>query len=144
MVIAAQTDAGIEVHQRLGYYLPGRSAIASRMTRGQRAVNMLYVLRDFSPIGITLAMVALPLAIFSAPQDGFSDAVNEHAISLFWLTRLSIVVWIAQKINTWVLYRHIGLVRVANFQSQEVWTAPCTLHSVFNPLSSLGLAWPRL
>lgn len=141
MLIAAQKDAGIEVHQRLGYYLQGRSAIASRMTRGQRAMNMLYVLRDFSPMGITLAMLALPLAIFSAPQDGFADAVNGHATSLFWLTRLAIMVWIAQKLNTWVLYRHIGLVRVANFQSQAVWTAPCMLLSVFNPLSSFGLAW---
>lgn len=122
-----QTDAGVEVHQRLGYYLPGFSAIASRMTPGQRAVNMLYVLRDFSPLGITLAMIALPLAILSFPHDSFADLIHENATSLLWLRRLAVISWLAQKINTWIVYRHIGLARVANFQSQEVWTAPCTL-----------------
>ena len=101
---------------------------------------MRYVLRDFSPMAITLTMLALSLAIFFVPQDGVAIAVNGHATSLFWLTRLSIVVWIAQKIETWVLYRHVGLARVANFQSQEVWTAPSMLHSVLNPLSSLRIA----
>lgn len=120
-----QTDAGIEVHQRLGYYLPGLSAIASRMTPGQRAVNMLYVLRDFSPLGITLAMIALPLALLSAPQDSFTEFINDNATPLSWLRKLALLVWIAQKLNTWVLYQHIGLARVANFHSQEVWTAPC-------------------
>lgn len=124
-----QTDAGIEVHQRLGYYLPGLSAIASRMTPGQRAVNMLYVLRDFSPLGITLAMIVLPLAVLSAPQDSFTDFITDDATSLSWLRKLALLLWIAQKVNTWVLYQHIGLARVANFHSQEVWTAPCKFGS---------------
>ena len=97
------------------------------MTLGQRAVNMLYVLRDFSPLGITLAMLALPLAVFSVPKGGLPEVSGEHRASLFWLRRLSTTVWLAQKINTYVLYRHIGIIRVANFTSQEVWTAPCKL-----------------
>lgn len=124
-----QTDAGIEVHQRLGYYLPGLSAIASRMTPGQRAVNMLYVLRDFSPLGITVAMIALPLAVLSTPQDSFTEFINDNATPLSWLRKLALLGWVAQKFNTWVLYQHIGLARVANFHSQEVWTAPCRFSS---------------
>ena len=99
------------------------------MTPGQRAVNMLYVLRDFSPLGITLAMIALPLAVLSAPQDSFSELINGNAASLSWLRKLALLLWIAQKVNTWVLYQHIGLARVANFHSQEVWTAPCKFGS---------------
>lgn len=127
LVTETQTDAGIEVCQRLGYFIPAYSSIASRMTRGQRAVNMLYVLRDFSPLGITLAMLGLPLAVALFPQDQCTRIAHEYAGSLSVLRTLSVASWASRMINTWLLYRHVGLGRVANFQSQEVWTAPCML-----------------
>ncbi|KAL8785049.1 MAG: hypothetical protein Q9195_008809 [Heterodermia aff. obscurata] len=116
------TDAGIEVHQRLGYYLPGTSsAIASRMTPGQRAVNMLYVLRDFSPLGITIAMLALPLAILLSPPKPETNPSSP----LPYLKPLATTLFLLQKTTSWLLYRHLGLMRVTNFHAQEVWAAPC-------------------
>ena len=125
-----QTDAGIEVCQRLGYFIPAFSSIASRMTPGQRAVSMLYVLRDFSPLGITIAMVALPLAIALFPSDRCAQITHQHAGSFSLLKKLAITLWTARTINTWLMYGHVGLGRLANFQSQEIWTAPCEFNSI--------------
>ena len=125
-----QTDAGVEVGQRLGYFIPAYSSIASRMTPGQRAVSMLYVLRDFSPLGITVAMMALPLAIALFPTDRCAQIIHEYAGSSSLLKKLAITLWTARIVNTWLMYRHIGFGRLANFQSQEIWTAPCEFNFV--------------
>ncbi|KAL8743197.1 MAG: hypothetical protein Q9190_004432, partial [Brigantiaea leucoxantha] len=118
------TDAGIEVHQRFGYYLPG-SKLTSQMTWSQRAVNMLYVLRDYAPITNMLAMVLLPIAIAPITQSGQSLNIPPEFRShcdLLW--KLFLISLIAQKLNTWILYHHIGISPVLNFQSNEIWAAP--------------------
>lgn len=122
-----QTDANIEICQRLGYFIPTYSSIASRMTLEQRAVNMLYVLRDFSPLGITLVMVALSLAVIIFPKDQCAQIAQKYANSLSLLRKLTILSWTARMINTWLMYRNIGFARLANFHSQEIWSAPCKL-----------------
>lgn len=96
------------------------------MTWGQRLVHMLYALRDFAPLGTTIAMVALPLAVHRTTKSGSNHVLIEYERDIYWVKSLYILFWVVQKISNWVLYRHIGLVRVANFQSHEIWTAPCT------------------
>lgn len=116
-----QTDAGVEVHQQFGYYLPG-SKTTAKMTWSQRLVNMLYMLRDYAPVTNVLALALLPIALYPTQAD---DLVLEQANSL-WLRRTFLIAYIAYKVNHYNVYSQIGLSRVLNFQSNEIWAAPCT------------------
>lgn len=59
-----QTDAGIEAHRNFRFYL-GHSALTARMSLSQRAVNVLYMLRDYAPIATVLALAVLPYELHS-------------------------------------------------------------------------------
>jgi uncharacterized membrane protein len=95
------------------------------MTWIQRAVNVLYMLRDYAPVTNILAMILLPIALYPVQAQDSIAISHEHERQLFWLRRLYFVVFAAKKMNTWTVYGHIGLSRVWNFQSNEVWAAPC-------------------
>lgn len=114
----------MEVCQYFGYYLPG-SAINSQMTLSQRTVNMLYALRDYSPLMTSLALVLLPIALLPRHPDRFAVTSSEYCSHLFWLKLSFMTVFLSHKINRLIMYKDIGLSRVTNFQSQEVWLAPC-------------------
>ena len=124
MLNSGKIDACMEVCQHFVYYFPG-SAITSQMTWPQRAVNTLYALRDHSPLATSLALMILPIALFPTHPDGFAAALSEYHDDLFWLRVSFIITFIAQKTNKTVMYRHIGLSKVANFRSHEIWAAPC-------------------
>ena len=87
----------------------------------QRLVNILYMLRDFAPVTNVLALALLPIALYPTQAD---DSVLKQADSL-WLRRTFLVAFIAYKANHCMVYNHIGLSRVLNFQSNEIWAAPC-------------------
>lgn len=120
MLIFRQSDSGAEVSQRFGFYLPGSESI-TKMTMSQRLVNMLYMLRDYSPVTNVLAMALLPIALYPTQAD---DSVLERFDSL-WLRRTFLVAFIAYKVNRRNVYNHIGLSRVLNLQSIAIWAAPC-------------------
>ena len=87
----------------------------------QRLVNILYMLRDFAPVTNVLALALLPIALYPTQAD---DSVLEQAESR-WLRRIFLVAFIAYRANHRNVYNHIGLSRVLNFQSNEIWAAPC-------------------
>ena len=116
----------MEVCQYFGYYLPG-SATTSQMTMSQRTVNMLYALRDYSPLMTCLALILLPIALLPTHPDQIAGISTEHRSNLFWLQLSFVTTFLSRKINSLIMYKHIGLSKVANFQSQEVWIAPCKL-----------------
>lgn len=118
-----QTDAGIEVHQQFGYYLR-KSGFAAKMTLGQRAVNLLYAFRDLAPITNTLALLLLPLAL-CFPQP--SNTTEDFKIHSRRLRALYLTTFLTNKIYYLIAYRHVGMDRVWNFQSNEIWAAPCKL-----------------
>lgn len=114
----------MEVCQHFGYYLPG-SAITSQMTLSQRTVNMLYALRDYSPLMTSLALILLPIALLPTHPDQLAVISSEHRSNLFWLKLSFVTMFLLHKINSLIMYKHIGLSKVTNFQSHEVWLAPC-------------------
>ncbi|KAL9071760.1 MAG: hypothetical protein Q9161_004024 [Pseudevernia consocians] len=123
------TDAGAEVHQHFGYYLPG-SKTTTKMTWSQRLVNMLYMLRDYAPVTNVLALALFPIALYPTQAD---DSVLEQANSL-WLRRTFLVAYVAYKLNHYNVYSPIGLSRVLNFQSNEIWAAPYMAHRCIQSL----------
>lgn len=114
----------MEVCQYFGYYLPG-SAITSQMTLSQRIINMLYALRDYSPLTTSLALILLPIALLPTFPDQSAVISSEHRSSLFWLKLSFVTMFFSRKINNFIMYEHIGLSQMANFQSHWVWIAPC-------------------
>lgn len=114
----------MEVCQYFGYYLPG-SVITSQMTLSQRTVNMLYALRDYSPLMTSLALMLLPIALLPTRPDQLAVIVSEHRSNLLSLKLSFVTMFLFHKINSLIMYNHIGLSKVTNFQSQEVWIAPC-------------------
>ena len=120
MLIFRQVDAGAEVCQRFGYYLPG-SKSTTKMMMSQRLVNILYMLTCFAPVTNVLALALLPIALYPTQAD---DSVLEQ-IDSFWLRRIFLVAFITYKANHRNVHNGIGLSRVLNFQSLEIWAAPC-------------------
>ncbi|KAL8819805.1 MAG: hypothetical protein Q9223_001842 [Gallowayella weberi] len=125
-------DACMEVCQHFGYYLPG-SAITSQMTALQTAVNMLYALRDYSPVTTSLALILLPVALYARRPDNIASPVPENINYLLWLQVLYTLTFIAHKINTCIMYHNVGLGRVQNFESHQIWASPCKLNSIPSP-----------
>jgi hypothetical protein len=117
-----QADSGIEVHKQFGFYLPG-SKITSQMTWIQRGVGVLQALREYAPVTNILALILLPLAIFPTRSDGFASIASrpDH----FWLRSIFLAAFLAHKVNDYVVYGHVGLSRLASFQSMDIWCAPC-------------------
>lgn len=91
------------------------------MPRSQRLVSMLFMLRDYAPVTNVLALALLPIALYPTQAD---DSALEQVDSL-WFRRIFLVAFIAYKVNHRNVYNHIGLSRVLNFQSNEIWAAPC-------------------
>ena len=135
----------MEVCQYFGYYLPG-SATTSQMTLSQRTVNMLYALRDYSPLMTSLALILLPIALLPTHPDQLAVISPEHRSSLFWLKLSFVTMFLLQKINSFIMYKHIGLSKVNNFKSHEVWLAPCKPFcsvDLFNIPTSVHVANPH-
>ena len=86
---------------------------------------MLYMLRDYAPVTNILAMILLPIALFPAQTDEVATISLAHGSHLYWLRGIFLAAFVANKINACVVYGHIGLSRVWNFQSNEIWAAPC-------------------
>ena len=97
------------------------------MTPGQRAVGILYVLRDYSPLTNVAALALLPIVLLPNTSDEITTvASGQHQQEvLVGLRAIFLLFYIAQKINLLILYHHIGLSRVLNFQSNEIWAVPC-------------------
>ncbi|KAI4176250.1 MAG: hypothetical protein LQ346_007917, partial [Caloplaca aetnensis] len=120
------TDAGIEVHRNFRFYF-GRSALTARMDLAQRIVNVLYMLRDYAPIAVVLALVALPYVLHppavlltTSSSADLSDLEGSFQI----LRYLLILSFILNKTCYLIFYHHVGLSRAWNFQSNEIWAAP--------------------
>ncbi|KAL8802057.1 MAG: hypothetical protein Q9182_004070 [Xanthomendoza sp. 2 TL-2023] len=116
-------DACMEVCQHFEYYLPG-SAITSQMTALQRAVNMLYALRDYSPVTTSLALILLPVALYPRRPNNIASSVAGNMNYLFWLQILYTLTFIAHKINTCIMYHNVGLATLQNFESHQIWASP--------------------
>ena len=140
-LLLAKTDAGIEVHQRLGPYIRA-SALTARMKLSTRAVNMVYIIRDYSPMTIVLAMAFLPLVLFptSEVDDIFNSIAAKHGILLVITRRLFLAAYLARSFHSYVTYRHIDPSHAENFHSMELWSAPCESISAFSPTPSLDHA----
>ena len=119
-----QTDAGIEVHKYFGFYLR-RSGIAAQMTLPQRAVNLLYAFRDYAPVMNILALMVLPLVLHPRQRSEPLDTLPVYHHQLAILRNLFLFTFITNKIYYFIAYNHIGMSRVWNFQSNEIWAAPC-------------------
>lgn len=135
----SKTDAGLEVHERMGGYIVP-SALTAHMKPSTRAVNMIYIIRDYSPITTVLAMALLPLVLIptTAAGDVFDSIAIEHETYLIWAQRLFLVGHLARVFLGYFMYRHVGLSRVANILSQEWWSAPCKQSNLSTPESNVS------
>ena len=104
------------------------SPLSARMKPSTRAVNLIYIIRDYSPLTTVLAMALLPWALIppiSATDDAFDSIAIKHKAYLVWAQRLFLAARLTRTFHTYFMYRHVGLSRVANIFSQELWSAPC-------------------
>ena len=103
------------------------SALSAHMEPSIRAVNMSYLIRDYSPITTVFAMVLLPFALMPTTDsyDVFDSIAVKQEAYLIWSQRLFLAAYLIRTSHGYFMYRHIGLSRVANFRSQELWSAPC-------------------
>lgn len=122
MIDPAQADSGIEVHKQFAFYLPG-SKMTSQMTWIQRGVGVLQALREYAPITNVVALILLPVAVIPTRSDEFALIAAEH--DRFWLRSLFVAAFLAHKLNDYIVYGHVGLPRLASFQSMDIWCAPC-------------------
>ena len=127
--VLAKTDAGLEVHQRMGAYR-ATSPLSAHMKPSTRAVNLIYIIRDYSPLTTAFAMALLPWALIpptttANAHDVFDAVTIEHRAYLVWAQRLFLAAYLSRTFHTYFMYRHVGLSRVANIFSQESWSAPC-------------------
>ena len=92
-----------------------------------RAVNMIYIIRDYSPILTVLAMIFVPVVLIpkSDAYDVFTSIIPRHRASLYWAQRLFLAVYLTRTFHAYVTYSHVDLSRVANIHGQELWSAPC-------------------
>ena len=88
---------------------------------------MLYIIRDYSPVTTLVAVVLLPLVLVptSGVDDVFVSIAAQHQGYLFWAQRLFLAAHLARNLHGYIMYRHVGLSRVANIYAQELWSAPC-------------------
>ena len=93
------------------------------MTLVQRGVGIFQALREYAPMTTILALIVLPIAIFPTQSDEFATILSQHDPS--WLRTIFLVALILSKSNNIFIYAHIGMQRMANFQSCDIWCAPC-------------------
>ena len=96
------------------------------MTLAQRAVNLLYAFRDYAPVTNVLALLLLPLALLPSRTNEHSSILPDHRQSLSTMKHLFIAAFVTNKAYYFTAYSHVGMSRVWNFQSNEIWAAPCT------------------
>ena len=89
----------MEVCQYFGYYLPG-SAITSQITLLQRIADMLYALRDYSPLMTSLTLMVLPIALLPTHSEKPANIASEHRINLFWLKLPLVAMVFLHRINS--------------------------------------------
>lgn len=113
------------------------------MDLAQRTVNVLYMFRDYAPIALVMALAVLPyelrpIRVLTTPIVDFSQFDTS-----FQILRCSLLVsCILNRLCYLLFYYHIGLSRVWNFQSNEVWAAPCEF--ILSPLCPFPLGvWCR-
>ena len=97
------------------------------MRLSTRAVNLLYIIRDYSVITTVLAMVLLPLVLIPIPgtDDIFDTISAKHEAYLIASWRVFVAAHLARTFHSYFTYRHVGPLRVANIHSQGLWSAPC-------------------
>ncbi|KAL8975832.1 MAG: hypothetical protein Q9205_008048, partial [Flavoplaca limonia] len=118
------TDAGIEVHKFLRFYV-GHSALTAQMTLAQRAVNILYMLRDYAPLALVVALALLPYALRSDTITKTSSTDHQELEPSLPIHKyLLLATWLSNKVCYLAFYNRIGLSRVWYFQSNEIWAAP--------------------
>lgn len=93
------------------------------MTLIQRGVGILQALREYAPVTNILALIVLPIVIFPTRSDEFATILSQH--DQFWLRTIFLVAFISSKANNIFVYAHVGMQRLANYQSCDIWCAPC-------------------
>ena len=80
-----QLNAGHEVHQRLAPYLSS-SPDTPKMRASVKAVNRIYMLRDYSPLTTLLSMLLLPLMLLPIldGDDVWSTISSQNSPYLPW------------------------------------------------------------
>ncbi|KAI4267940.1 MAG: hypothetical protein LQ337_008114, partial [Flavoplaca oasis] len=92
------------------------------MTLAQRAVNILYMLRDYAPLALVVALALLPNVLRS---DSTSSAELPHVVPSLQIHKyLLLAAWLSNKVCYLAFYHYTGLSRVWYFQSNEIWAAP--------------------
>ena len=89
----------------------------------QRVVGIVQILKEYSSIPRLLAIVLLPIAFFSIrSEDILAQRLTNMGHGL-WLRVLFVAVFLSQKLNTYILYSHVGLGALRNMQSNRIWGA---------------------
>ena len=100
------------------------------MDLAQRAVNILYMLRDYAPLAVVLALAMLPYELRSANTGEISSLDHPKFDRPLQIHKyLLLATWLSNKVYYLVFYHHVGLSRVWYFQSNEIWAAPCKCSS---------------
>jgi hypothetical protein len=122
------------VHKQFGFYLPG-SKMTSQLTWVQRGVGILQALGEYAPITNVLALILLPLAMFPYGPNEFANITSKGGYK--WIWGVFLASFVVRKVNNYMLYTHVGLREVFNFQSLDIWCSRCG-----SPLVTLSRSFP--
>ncbi|KAL9584276.1 MAG: hypothetical protein Q9212_002219 [Teloschistes hypoglaucus] len=128
-------DAVVEVCQCSGYYLPG-NAMSSQMPLSLKAVSIIYALRDHSSLTTSLFLLLLPIALLPSNSTTTTTVPFDHVDHLSQIQILYAAVYLAQKLNVYIMYNNVGPERVQNHESHFVWASPCISRHPRHPLCS--------
>lgn len=99
------------------------------MTWKQRIIYILQTLQEYSPILLFTAMLLLPGALLH--QQLYHDQVWANSVEPPLLKLLFLLTFAISKLNTSILYGHIGVTKVSKLQADGIWSAPCKLFTLF-------------
>ena len=106
-----------------------------------RVVNLIYLIRDYSPLPTFFAMLVLPFVLTPTADlhDIFNSITAKQRILLLWTQTLFFATRLASALRNYLTYRHLDLSLAANLYAQEWWSAPCKCSDMFSLARSLRL-----
>ena len=115
-----QVDCGISIHKQFGFYLPGADI---RMPWSQRVIGIVQILKEYTSVPRLVAIILLPIAVFASQSEDMATKGSTNQQDRSWLRLLFLSAYLSQKINTHILYSHVGLRALSNMQSNRIWGA---------------------
>ena len=89
----------------------------------QRVIGVVQVLKEYLSVPRLAAILLLPITLFPSQSEDPSTKRLTIQHDRSWLRLIFLTAYLSQKLNTYVLYNHVGLGALKNMQSNRIWGA---------------------